>query len=51
VVCSFKICDHEVDKLSAKVVRCTKLNGERDLVERYKALARQHALELCLIRL
>jgi hypothetical protein len=39
VVCPFKIRDHEVDELCAEVVRCTKLNGECDLAERYRTLA------------
>jgi hypothetical protein len=43
VVSTLEVCDHEVNVVSAEVVR------EHDLSERYGALSWKDALELCIV--
>jgi hypothetical protein len=45
-----KVRDHKVDVVNAEVLCSTKLHGERDLPERYRALSEENTLELCFIR-
>jgi hypothetical protein len=51
MVSTLEVCDHKVDVVGAKVVWIAKLHRERDLPERYRALSRKDALELCIVRL
>jgi hypothetical protein len=51
MVSTLKVRDHEVNVVSAKVVWIAKLHKEHDLPERYGALSRKDALELCIVRL
>jgi hypothetical protein len=51
VVNSLEVRDHKVNIVGAEVVWIAKLHRERDLPERYGALSRKDALELCIIRL
>jgi hypothetical protein len=49
VVGAVEVCDHEVNVVGVEVLCSHKLNRERDLSERYRALSREDALELCLV--
>jgi hypothetical protein len=51
VVSTLKVRDHEVDVVSAEVVWIAELHRERDLPERYRALSKKDALELCIVGL
>jgi hypothetical protein len=51
MVSTLEVCHHEVDVVGAEVVWIAKLHKERDLPERYGALSRKDALELCIVRL
>jgi hypothetical protein len=51
MVSTLEVHDHEVDIVGAKVVWFAKLHREHDLPERYGALSRKDALELCIVRL
>jgi hypothetical protein len=51
VVSTLKVRDHEIDVVGAKVVWIAELHREHDLSERYGALSRKDALELCIVRI
>jgi hypothetical protein len=51
MVSTLEVHDHEVDVVDVEVVRITELHREHDLPERYGALSRKDALELCIVRL
>jgi hypothetical protein len=51
MVSTLKVRNHEVNAVGTEVVWIAKLHRERDLSERYGALYREDALELCIIRL
>jgi hypothetical protein len=51
MVSTLEVRDHEVDVVGAEVVWIAELHRERDLPERYGALSRKDALELCIVRL
>jgi hypothetical protein len=51
VVSTLEVRDHEVNVVSAEVVWIAELHKECDLPERYGALSRKDAPELCIVRL
>ena len=51
MVGAIKVSDHEVDVISAEVVRGPELHGWRDLPERCRALSGENAPKLCFVRL
>jgi hypothetical protein len=51
VVSTLKVRDHEINIVGAKVIWIAELHREHDLPERYGALSRKDALELCIVRL
>jgi hypothetical protein len=51
MVSTLKVRNHEVYVVDAKVVWIAELHRERDLPERFGALSRKDALELCIVRL
>jgi hypothetical protein len=51
MVSTLKVRDHKVNVVDTEVVWIAKLHWERDLPERYRALSRKDALELCIVRL
>jgi hypothetical protein len=51
VVSTLKVHAHKVNIVGAEVVWIAKLHRKRDLPERYGALSRKDALELCIVRL
>jgi hypothetical protein len=50
VVSTLKVLNHEVDIVGVEVVWIAELHREHDLPERYGALSRKDALELCIVR-
>jgi hypothetical protein len=51
VVSTLEVCDHKVNIVVTEVVWIAELHRERDLLERYEALSRKDAPELCIVRL